>query len=49
MPRIKYEGLAAVSHKNYLLVADGELGDVDVYDGHQWASAQQIPQEMTYS
>ena len=48
MKRIKYEGLSAASHENYLLVADGKLGDVDVYDGNQWAYAQQIPREMTH-
>ena len=48
MPRIKYEGLSTVSHENYLLVADGKLGDIDVYDGHQWASAKPIPKEMTH-
>ena len=48
MTRIKYEGLSAASHENYLLVADGKLGDVDVYDGNQWAYAQQIPREMTH-
>lgn len=48
MPRIKYEGLSAVSHENYLLVADGKLGDIDVYDGHIWASAQPIPKEITH-
>ena len=48
MPRIKYEGLSAVSYENYLLVADGRLGEIDVYDGHKWASAQAIPKEMTH-
>ena len=48
MTRIKYPGLSAVSHENYLLVADGKLGDIDVYDSHKWTSAQAMPKELTH-
>ena len=48
MTRIKYPGLSAVSHENYLLVADGKLGEIDVYDSHKWTSAQAMPKEITH-
>ena len=39
----------AVSHGDHLLVIDGEHKYVRVYNGHHWAKAQYLPEEMKRS
>ena len=37
---------SAVSHEDHLLVVDGDSKEVHVYNGHHWAEAQHLPEEM---